>query len=282
MTTRNLPKIEAFAKPDVAIDWDPPEDVRDKWSSVEAVAAGGDRVINITDRIGSDGMGGGVTVGYVRGALARMGPGDITVNINSPGGDFFDGIAMYNYLREHDGAVTTNVMGVAASAASVIAFASDTLNIAKSAFLMIHNSHAVAIGNRHDMTNVADMLAQFDKAMAGLYADRSGIKQDKIAAYMDAETFFSGQDAVDAGLADAVLPADQVTQTKNNSETKALAERRAEMAMREGGLSSRESKKLVAQLKSVRRDVEPHHATRDAGAEMVAKMLRDLAKTVSA
>ena len=109
----------------------------------------------------------------------------MVVNINSPGGDFFEGVAIYNLLREHQGRVTVQVMGLAASAASVIAMAGDQILMGDGSFLMIHNAWAVAIGNRHDMADAAKLLEPFDTAMAKVYAARSGVTEAEAARMMD-------------------------------------------------------------------------------------------------
>ena len=107
-----------------------------------------------------------MTARRIAGILRALGPGPITVNINSPGGDVFEGIAIYNLLREHDGEVTVNVIGLAASIASVIAMAGDNIRIAKSAYFMIHNAWTIAMGNRNDMQKVVDTLGSFDGTIA--------------------------------------------------------------------------------------------------------------------
>lgn len=225
---QTIPLVNAFHSP-VAIEWDAPKFARERWAPDVRAAATDERTVNMYDEIGDRGDGRGVTVAMVRAALRRMGPGDVTVNLNSPGGDFFAGLAIYNLLREHDGKVSTNILGVAASAASLIAMASDELKIAKAGFLMIHNSWGVVIGNRHELTATANMLGQFDDAMAGVYADRSGIAKTIIAEYMDANgaagTFFSGESAVDLGLADALLPSDAVTTDEQKPATVAATEK---------------------------------------------------------
>jgi ATP-dependent Clp protease protease subunit len=121
--------------------------------------------------------GEGVTSKADRGALRPSARSDVTVNINSPGGDFFEGIAIYSLLREHPHNVTVKVMGLAASAASIIAMAGDKIEISDIGFLMVHNAWALAVGNRHDMREAADTLEPFDDAMAGLYAARAGVDQ---------------------------------------------------------------------------------------------------------
>lgn len=248
MTIRSLPPIEAFdaGENESRLDWDAPLSARERWTPVRSALADDDRTLNITDELGDRGDGRGVTVGYVRGALKRMGKGDIRVNINSPGGDYFAGLAIYNLLREHEGKVITNIMGVAASAASVVAMASDELRIAKAGFLMIHNAWSIAIGNKNDMREVAAVLEQFDSIMAGVYSDRSGVAKDKIAAYMDAETYFAGEDAVKLGFADGLLASDEVKPDEEPAPVAAM--RLADLALAKDGVPRRERRAILSSL----------------------------------
>lgn len=143
----------------------------------------------------------GVTAKDFRAQLKDV-KGDFTLRINSPGGDVFDGIAIYNDLLAHDGKVTVEVTGMAASIASIIAMAGDEIVIAENAFFMVHNAWTFAIGNRHDMANQASVLGKIDDALARTYAARttSGIRT--IKQMMDDETWMSAKDAVDGGFAD--------------------------------------------------------------------------------
>ncbi|HCF5801664.1 TPA: Clp protease ClpP, partial [Pseudomonas aeruginosa] len=103
------------------------------------------------------------------GALRAIGGDvDVTVNINSPGGDVFEGLAIYNLLREHKGKVSVNIIGLAASAASFIAMAGDEIRIGRAAFLMIHNAWLIAMGNRNDLREIADWLEPFDMTLADI------------------------------------------------------------------------------------------------------------------
>ena len=130
--------------------------------------------------------------------------GDVKLMINSPGGDVFDGIAMYNDLVNHQGRVEVEVTGIAASAASLIAMAGDRVTIAENAFFMIHNAWTLAMGDRHALGEMAGVLSQVDAALAGTYAARTGMDIGEIAEMLDAETWLSGADAVEAGFADEV------------------------------------------------------------------------------
>lgn len=130
---------------------------------------------------------------------------DVTVRINSYGGDSFEGVAVKNALRAHAGHVTAVVDGVAASAASVIAVCgADRVVMRPGAELMIHDAWTFTDGNAADLTKVAADLERTSQAMAEMYAEKAGGDAERWRDMMRAETWFSAQEAVDAGLADAV------------------------------------------------------------------------------
>jgi len=211
------------------------EGALDRWNpGVKAAASEDAATISIYEVIGEDPWtGGGVTVKRIDAALRSIGNRDVTVNINSPGGDVFEGIAIYNRLREHQGSVNVKVLGLAASAASIIAMAGDTIQIGASSFIMIHNAWVLAIGNRHDMREVADFLEPFDRALADVYVARSGQALEDVQQAMDAETWMNGSQAVELGYADSLLAADAIANDDpppaEEDNVKAL--RRAEMAL---------------------------------------------------
>jgi len=161
-------EVYALSKPNVL----------DRWNEVGAgvrAVARGDNVITMFGDIGYDYWAGTeITAKSVTSQLRAIGDRDIEVHINSGGGDMFEGIAIFNVLREHPQNVTIKVMGMAASAASVIAMAGDTIEIGAASFLMIHNCWVGAVGKRHDMIEVAAFLEPFDRAMAETYAERTG------------------------------------------------------------------------------------------------------------
>jgi ATP-dependent Clp protease protease subunit len=136
--------------------------------------------------------------------LAKVTAPTIQLRINSPGGDVFDGIAIYNALVRHPARVVTTVDGLAASAASIVALAGDEVRIADGAFVMIHNASALAVGNEDDLRQTADLLHAIDGALAGIYARRMDISTDDARALMDAETWMSADDAIDNGFADTI------------------------------------------------------------------------------
>lgn len=249
MSLRRLPSVP-YGRPHDGIRSHVSMAAFDRWdASVHASTAGEDRTISMYDVIGQDyWTGEGVTAKRIAAALRTMGNGPVTVNVNSPGGDMFEGLAIYSLLREHEGEVTVKVLGLAASAASVIAMAGDTVQIARSGFLMIHNAWLMAVGNRHDLRDVADMLEPFDAAMADIYAARTGADAKAIAKLMDKETWLGGSAAIDQGFADELLASDQVD--RDSASAKAGAARRLEAALRASGLPKSEAMRLISEFKS--------------------------------
>ena len=200
--------------------------------------------------IGEDWWGEGVTLKRIDSALRAIGDKPVTVYINSPGGDMFEGIAIYNRLREHSQPVAVKVLGLAASAASVIAMAGSTREVAKSAFLMIHNCWTWLAANRHGLREAADQMEEFDKAMIGLYADTSGQNEDDIEAMLDAETYLSGSSALEKGFATGLIAADEVKEAPDDALTQAHASRKLDAALAKSGMPRSERRKLIAGIKS--------------------------------
>ena len=162
----------------------------------------------------------------------------------------FEGIAIYNRLREHSQPVTTKVLGLAASAASVIAMAGTQREVAKSAFLMIHNCWTWLAANRHGLREAADQMEEFDKAMIGLYADTSGQSEDVIEHMLDAETYLSGSSALEKGFATGLIAADEVKEAPDDSLTQAHASRKLDAALAKSGMPRSERRKLIAGIKT--------------------------------
>lgn len=223
----------------------------DRWdSSVRATSESeDDRTIGIYDVIGEDWWtGGGFTAKRMSAALRSLGKGPVTVAINSPGGDMFEGLAMYSMLREHPGEVTVKVMGIAASAASIIAMAGDQVQVARAGFLMIHNCWLLAAGNRHELREIAEQLEPFDQAMADVYAARTGEDVKAMQKLMDRESYIGGSAAVSQGFADSLLDSDEIT--KSDESKNASAVRRMEAALRASGMPKSEAMRLISQFKS--------------------------------
>lgn len=234
-----------------------PSSVLDRWNADAAgirpaALESGDNVITMFDIIGEDWWsGGGVTAKKVAAQLRAIGDRPVEVQINSPGGDMFEGLAIYNVLREHPQDVTIKVMGMAASAASIIAMAGDTVQIGAASFLMIHNCWVYAAGNRHDMQEVADFLAPFDQAMADVYAQRSRQPVADCAKWMDAETYMSGSTAIERGFADELLSSDQtrVDDKAKATDREANDIRAMEMALISSGMTRTQARARIKALK---------------------------------
>ena len=228
MSLKDLPKIEALA----GQRWHMREDCLDKWNPAIRSAAPVDNTISMFGPIGSDYSDAGVTEKRIAAALRSIGNQEVEVSINSPGGDFFEGVAIYNMLREHPAKVTIKVMGVAASAASVVAMAGDEIQIGKASSIMIHNSWTIGVGNRHDMTKLSSAMEIFDGAMADVYASSTGLDVAEIAVLMDAETWLKGEAAIERGFATALLPADAMSEDKARDTKSLKAQTLLENALR--------------------------------------------------
>lgn len=129
--------------------------------------------------------------------------GDIVINLNSPGGDAFDGIAIYNRLKNHEGKVTVNVDGYACSAASVIAMSADILNMGDGAMIMIHEASTAVWGNKRDMRKQADILEELEEGMIDIYMTKANVSREEIRDMVDAETWLSASKAKEIGFATA-------------------------------------------------------------------------------
>ncbi|MDT2732605.1 Clp protease ClpP [Streptococcus parauberis] len=132
------------------------------------------------------------------------GEGNITVWINSPGGDCVTAAQIYNMLKEYSGDVTIKIDGLAASAASVIAMAGDKVVMSPVAMMMIHNPSTVAFGDRVDMQKAMAMLDEVKESIINAYEIKTGMSRTKLAHMMDAETWMDARSAVDLGFADDV------------------------------------------------------------------------------
>lgn len=177
--------------------------------------------ISIFDEIGWD-----VTASDFAAELHAL--GDVThirLHVCSPGGSVFDGISIYNALRRHQAKVTTYVDSIAASAASVIAMAGDRVVVEPQASLMIHEASALCIGNAADMRETADLLDRMSGVIAGVYAASAGGTVAKWRTAMKAETWYSAEEAVAAGLADEVLAESTPRQNRTGFAAKLAWER---------------------------------------------------------
>ena len=223
----------------------------ERWNAGIQAAAEDENTISVLDPIGYDyWTGEGVTAKRITGILKGMNGKDVVVNINSPGGDIFEGLAIYNVLREYKGNVTVKVLGMAASAASIIAMAGDSIEVARSGFLMIHNCWAGAVGNRHDLRTFADTLEPFDTAMAEIYAERTGLDVAAMQKMMDDESWINGSAAVEQGFADSLLSSDSVKETAKAGAGSQIAARRLDVILAKQGMPRTERRALIQEIKS--------------------------------
>lgn len=278
MSLLKLPEIEAYSRIGAA-QFDMRQDALELWTPNIRAASEDDKSISIYDQIGESWDGSGMTTKRMAGILRNIGAQDITVNINSPGGDFFEGVAIYNLLRQHQAKVTVNVMGLAASAASIIAMAGDDINMGEGAFLMIHNAWCMAIGNRHDMQAAAEQLAPFDAAMAEVYAARAGITVKAAAKLMDAESWIGATQAIADGFATGMLDAADIRQdAQAHATTKYLAT--VDTALAKSGMPRSERREVLKTLTSGTPSAA-ESPTPSAGFEVVTASLQTLLKTMS-
>ena len=133
------------------------------------------------------------------------GEGDITVWINSPGGDVFAAAQIYNMLMDYKGNVTVKIDGLAASAASVIAMAGTKVLMSPVAMMMIHNPATIAIGDTAEMKKAIEMLDEVKESIMNAYEIKTGLNRTKISHLMDAESWFNAKKAVELGFADEIL-----------------------------------------------------------------------------
>ena len=148
---------------------------------------------------------------------------DITINLNSPGGSVNSAMTIRNLLAQHKGKITCNVLGWAASAATFItSLANVHVRMMQGSFLMIHNPLNVAMGNQHALRKQADNLELIANSMARIYADKSGMDINEIKRLMDAETWFSAEDAVKCHLADELIPTSKVVAQADTDGTPVL------------------------------------------------------------
>lgn len=181
----------------------PPAPVRD-WYRVEVRAQAQDGQPTSADVYLYDAIGGwwGVLASEFVQEIADLDVEQINLYVNSPGGDVYDGVAIMNALRRHKARVVATVDGLAASAASFIIQAADERVMARGSELMIHDAWTIAIGNPEALREAADRTDRISNSMAGLYAERAGGTREEWRAAMQAETWYTAEEAVTAGLAD--------------------------------------------------------------------------------
>lgn len=200
----------------------------------------------------------------------------IRLRMNSPGGSVFDGTAIYNALKQHESRIIVHIDGLAASIASIIAMAGDEVRAAENAFFMVHDPWSIVIGTAEMMREEADLLDKVSVTMAKTYQAKTGKSEEEILQYMAKETWFTGQEALDAGFVDFVEKLDENEQAKAKvslfdlsafahvpdhlkAEKTLPTERETEKILRDAGFSRKQSEEILAKGYA--------EALRDAGAD---------------
>lgn len=214
----------------------------------------GRTIIDVMDEIGAFGIS-------ARDFQAKLdiATGPLTVRLNSPGGEIFEGVAMYGALLKYSDHTRVEVTGLAASAASVLAMAADEIHISEGSWIMIHRAWGMTVGNAGDHSEAVALLQGIDGSMAATYAKRTGQPVADVLEAMTAETWYDADSAVENGYADAVaeLPAararfDLSIYAKAPAELSAAIDRGepsirdVESALREAGYSRSQAKALAA------------------------------------
>lgn len=180
------------------------------WYNVKAAAAGKPAVMSIFDDIGMWGVSASSFI-----ADLRNQKGPLTVEISSLGGSVFEGVAIYNALRNYAKAegnsLTVMVMGVAASIASVIAMAGDRIVMPANTYMMVHKPWGGLAGNADEMRDYADLLDKIESSLVGTYMARTGKTEDEIKSMLEKDTWLTAEEAVAQGFADEVVEAIEVS-----------------------------------------------------------------------
>lgn len=164
----------------------------------------GNPVIYIYDEIGPS-YWGLIGADTIVAALREIGVvPEIDVRLNTPGGDVFEASAIFNHLRENSAKINIKIDGLAASAGSVIAMVGDKIMIAQNAMIMIHEAWTIAMGPKSEMLRTADLLGKVDGQLIQTYVDRTGNSADEVQNWVEAETWFTAQEAIDNGFADEI------------------------------------------------------------------------------
>jgi ATP-dependent Clp protease protease subunit len=280
MSLKTLPQIQNFAELE-GLDPRPNETAEERFNAalvISALAAGDDSTeINILGSIGINPFTGeGVDAAVVAGILKNA--GKVVVNINSPGGSFFQGTAIYNLLAQHAHQVIVNVLGLAGSAASIIAMAGDQVLMAPASFIMIHNASASAEGDRHDFESVMETLQSIDYAIRDLYVEKTGKQANKISAMMDNETWMNARDAIANKFADGMIERtvseDPAVKNMANPLT---ARRTIEAALAKAGQSRSQRRELLAVFKNGPGPIDTRREKQDSGIGAIRDELRNLA-----
>lgn len=228
-----------------------------KWYEITAKAEAAE--VWIYDEIGAWGIGAKQFISE----LNALKTPHIDLHVNSPGGDVFDGAAIFNALKRHPARVTSHIDGLAASIATIIALGGDEIRMAENALFMIHNPWGFAGGTAEQIRKTADVLDKVRSTMIGVYVSKSGQTEEQIVEWLDAETWMDSAEALSAGFVDEItaeqdlaacskfLPAMhklgfQHVPRAMSGQKEAPTKREIERALREAGCSSRVAQTILA------------------------------------
>ncbi|MDV7101659.1 Clp protease ClpP [Gordonia amicalis] len=201
----------------------------ESWYRITNLAGGSE--VMIYEEIGDFGVGAAAFIADL-GQIPEKSP--VTVRINSPGGDVYAALAITNALRRRSGPITSIVEGLAASAASFIAMAGDEVVMCRNSELMIHDARGLCVGNSTDMAEYAEWLGRASDNIASIYAEKAGGTVASWRTAMKAETWYTAEQAVRAGLADRVDTAQRPSNAaRSNHAVSVAAARRRRRASRE-------------------------------------------------
>lgn len=185
--------------------------------------------------------------------------GPIRMKLNTPGGNVFDGIAIYSAMRASKNEISVDIEGIAASAGAIIAMGGTKINMAENAFLMIHEAWTLMVGNASDLRKEADVLEKIDEQIVNIFSKKSGKDNKEVKKALSAETWFNGQEAMDWGLIDNIIETEpaqnlfdlsvfnNVPDALRSPSCETLDERTLETILRDAGLSRKEAKAFMAE-----------------------------------
>jgi len=217
--------------------------------------------INIDDEIGFFGISARDFLNDVRNITANL----IKLNVHSPGGNMFDGFAMYNGLKNHPATVHGSVTGLAASAAATVLMASDYIEMPEDSFLMIHNAQGGAYGEKDDLREMADLMEKMEQQTVNIYSKKSGLDSEKVTELMDESTWMTAQEALELGFIDNITGKIGVENNANlfenhfktmpfmreNSIKSVKTERDLERFLRDSGISKNQAVEIIAKSKAM-------------------------------
>lgn len=258
LSYRNQKNAEAVSR-----FWGKPLD-RPEWYKIEA-SANDQAEILVYDVIGWPYNDAGDLVRYVN----SLGDKDILVRLNTPGGDVFDGMAIFNALANHKGKVTIRIEALAASMGSVLAMAGKEIQAYSNTMMMIHDPWTYMSGNQYELREMADLLEKISGNMLDVYAGRSKIGKREMREIMKAETWYTAKEAKEKGFIDTILETGKAAKAQfdltmyTNApdgicsiEGRDLTEREIERALRDAGASRSFAKAIVAERFKPLRDAE--------------------------